>query len=162
VVVGYPAANHYLACTLSASLTYCRKVWGFVAFAEADDRSQADFRGRAKADPGNRKADALEGTLGPQSYARTAAMSGDAKAVRVMTPLFDDWKCFLFVLREIAGGEGGRPLSGLEAQKRAQAVLIKCGSSWPQRESERGPVLGQLKQQPVSSTHQIKRRGAAG
>jgi hypothetical protein len=89
-------------------------------------------------------------------------MSGDAKAVRVMTPLFDDWKCFLFVLREIAGGEGGRPLSGLEAQKRAQAVLIKCGSSWPQRESERGPVLGQLKQQPVSSTHQIKRRGAAG
>jgi hypothetical protein len=31
---------------------------------------------------------------------------------------FNDWKCFCFVLREIAIGENGRPLSGLEAPKR--------------------------------------------
>ena len=37
--------------------------------------------------------------------------------------LFDDWKRFCFVLREIASGEDGHPLPSLEAQKRAQAVL---------------------------------------
>jgi hypothetical protein len=40
---------------------------------------------------------------------------------------FSDWKRFCFVLREIASGDNGRPLSALEAQKRAQAVLIECG-----------------------------------
>jgi hypothetical protein len=40
---------------------------------------------------------------------------------------FNDWKRFCFVLREIASGLDGRPLSGLEAQQRAQAVLIECG-----------------------------------
>jgi hypothetical protein len=40
---------------------------------------------------------------------------------------FNDWKRFCFVLREIASGLNGRPLSGLEAQKYAQAVLIECG-----------------------------------
>ena len=40
---------------------------------------------------------------------------------------FNDWKRFCFVLREIASGVNGRPLSGLEAQKCAQAVLIECG-----------------------------------
>ena len=44
---------------------------------------------------------------------------------------FNDWKRFCFVLREIAGGENGRPLSGLEAQERAQAVLVECGYTWP-------------------------------
>jgi hypothetical protein len=45
-------------------------------------------------------------------------------------PCFDDWKRFCFVLREIARGDDGRPLSALEAQKRAQAVLIECGYTW--------------------------------
>jgi hypothetical protein len=40
---------------------------------------------------------------------------------------FNDWKRFCLVLREIASGENGRSLSGLEAQKRAQAVLTDCG-----------------------------------
>jgi hypothetical protein len=40
---------------------------------------------------------------------------------------FNEWKRFCFVLREIASGEDGRPLSGLDAQKRAQAVLVECG-----------------------------------
>jgi hypothetical protein len=50
-----------------------------------------------------------------------------------VTACFDDWKRFCFVLREIASGENGRPLSGAEAQKRAQAALIKCGYTWPGR-----------------------------
>ena len=45
----------------------------------------------------------------------------------VVTPCFEDWKRFCFVLREIASGEHGCPLSGLETQKRAQAVLAECG-----------------------------------
>jgi hypothetical protein len=48
-----------------------------------------------------------------------------------MTPLFDDWKRFYFVLREIAGGQGGRPMSGFDAQNRARAALIECGYAWP-------------------------------
>jgi hypothetical protein len=32
-------------------------------------------------------------------------------------PYFDDWKRFCFVLREIASGDNGCPLSALEAQK---------------------------------------------
>jgi len=48
-------------------------------------------------------------------------------------PCFDDWKRFFFVLREIASGENGSPLSALEAQKRAQAVLTECGYTWPGR-----------------------------
>jgi hypothetical protein len=48
-----------------------------------------------------------------------------------MTPCFNDWKRFCFVLREIASGENGRSLPGLEAQKRAQAVLVECGYTWP-------------------------------
>ena len=46
---------------------------------------------------------------------------------------FNDWKHFCFVLREIASGDNGRPLSGLEAQKRAQAVLAECGYTGPGR-----------------------------
>jgi hypothetical protein len=44
-----------------------------------------------------------------------------------MMPYFDDWKRFCFVLREIAAGVGGRPLSGVEAQERAQNVLAQAG-----------------------------------
>jgi hypothetical protein len=44
---------------------------------------------------------------------------------------FNDWKRFCFVLREIASGDTSRPLSGLAAQKRAQAALTECGYTWP-------------------------------
>jgi len=44
---------------------------------------------------------------------------------------FNDWKRFCFVLRKIASGNNGCTLSGLEAQKRAQAVLTECGYTWP-------------------------------
>ncbi len=47
-----------------------------------------------------------------------------------MTPCFDDWRRFCFVLRQIAKGENGRPLSGAEAQKRARVVLTECGYTW--------------------------------
>ena len=52
-------------------------------------------------------------------------------AVQIVTPCFDDWKRFCRVLREIASGENGRPLPSFQAQKRAQAVLIECGYTWP-------------------------------
>ena len=55
----------------------------------------------------------------------------DTKLTLSHIPLFDDWKRFCFVLREIAGGENGRPLPSFEAQKRAQAVLTECGYTWP-------------------------------
>jgi hypothetical protein len=48
-------------------------------------------------------------------------------------PCFDDWRRFCSVLREIASGDNGRPSSDLEAQKRAQAVRIECGYTWPGR-----------------------------
>ena len=44
---------------------------------------------------------------------------------------FGDWKRFCAVLREIASGDKGRALSGLEAQTLAQAVLAERGYSWP-------------------------------
>jgi hypothetical protein len=49
---------------------------------------------------------------------------------RVSDACFNDWKRFCFVLREIASGEKGSPLSGVEAQKRAQAILRECGYTW--------------------------------
>jgi hypothetical protein len=55
----------------------------------------------------------------------------DTKLTLSHIPLFDDWKRFCFVLREIASGENGRPLPSFEAQKRAQAVLTECGYTWP-------------------------------
>jgi hypothetical protein len=47
-----------------------------------------------------------------------------------VTPCFNDWKRFCFVLREIASGENGRPLPGFEAQRRAQAILTERGYAW--------------------------------
>jgi sugar diacid utilization regulator len=45
---------------------------------------------------------------------------------------FNDWKRFCFVLRQIARGDKNhRPLSGLEAQRQAQAALTECGYAWP-------------------------------
>jgi hypothetical protein len=50
-----------------------------------------------------------------------------------------------FVLREIASGENGNPLMALEAQRRAQAVLVECGYTWPGR-----PVPPE----PMATAHQ--------
>jgi hypothetical protein len=49
----------------------------------------------------------------------------------LVTPCFDDWKRFCAVLREIASGDNGRPLSSVEALKCAQAVLDERGYTWP-------------------------------
>jgi hypothetical protein len=54
---------------------------------------------------------------------------------------FNDWKRFCFVLREIASGEKGRPLPGVEAQMRAQAVLVECGYTWPGRAEMHKPIV---------------------
>jgi hypothetical protein len=59
---------------------------------------------------------------------------------------FNDWKRFCFVLREIARGEDGCPVSGLEAQKRAQAVLAECGYTWPGRAQVREPVVAPVQE----------------
>ena len=61
----------------------------------------------------------------------------DQKQVRlpgdsfVAIPCFNDWKRFCAALREIASGQEGSPLTALEAQRRARAVLVECGYSWP-------------------------------
>jgi hypothetical protein len=57
-----------------------------------------------------------------------------------MTPCFNDWKRFCFVLREIASGENGIPLTALEAQRRARAVLVECGYTWPGRAVAPEPI----------------------
>jgi hypothetical protein len=58
-----------------------------------------------------------------------------------MTPCFDDWKRFCFALREIASGKNGRPLTGFEAQKRAQIVLSECGYTWPRRDGRQNRTV---------------------
>jgi hypothetical protein len=58
---------------------------------------------------------------------------------------FNDWKRFCIVLREIASGKNGCPLSALEAQKQAQAVLVECGYKWPGRIQVRRPVVAPVK-----------------
>jgi len=52
---------------------------------------------------------------------------------------FNDWMRFCAVLREIASGDNGRALSGLEAQTRAKAVLAERGYSWPGHASQLPP-----------------------
>jgi hypothetical protein len=58
-----------------------------------------------------------------------------------VTSLFDDWKRFCFVLPEIASGENGRPLASFEAQKRAKAVLMECGYTWPGQTVAPEPIV---------------------
>jgi hypothetical protein len=60
---------------------------------------------------------------------------------RVGDACFNDWKRFCFVLREIASGEKGSPLSGVEAQKRAQATLSECGYTWPSSDRTCEPIV---------------------
>jgi hypothetical protein len=60
-----------------------------------------------------------------------------------MTYLFDDRKRSCLVLREIAGGaSSGQPLSGIEAQKRAQSVLAEAGYRWSGYRPEETPAGG--------------------
>ena len=61
---------------------------------------------------------------------------------------FDDWRRFCFVLREIANGTNGLPMSGDEAQRRARAILTECGYKWDWRakvDEQRDSVLAILK-----------------
>jgi hypothetical protein len=75
---------------------------------------------------------------------------------------FNDWKRFCFVLREIASGENGRPLSGLEAQKRAQAVLAECGYTWPGRVKVREPVVAPVQESLDTQVRLGARQSRAG
>jgi hypothetical protein len=50
-----------------------------------------------------------------------------------VTACFDDWRRFCFVLREIANGTNGLPMSGDEAQRRARAILTERGYAWDRR-----------------------------
>ena len=70
------------------------------------------------------------------SLKQNSSRVGGADKPVTDSTLFNDWKRFCFVLREIATGVRGRALSGLEAQKRAQDVLNQCGYSW-----QGGPVV---------------------
>ena len=94
---------------------------------------------------------------------RTAASTKSAPRVGIADkPIsdgacFNDWKCFCFVLRKIASGENGRPLSGLEAQKRAQAVLAECGYTWPGRVQVREPVVAPV-QESLDTQGQVDAR----
>jgi hypothetical protein len=86
----------------------------------------------------------VEVTIVPISE-RSAASKETPPVGRADKPVsdtcFNDWKRFCFVLREIAGGENGRALSGLEAQERAQAVLVECGYTWPGRAQMHEPIV---------------------
>ena len=75
---------------------------------------------------------------------------------------FNDWKCFCFVLRAIASGENGRPLSGLEAQKRAQAVLAECGYTWPGRVQVCEPVVAPVQESLDAQVRLDTRQSRAG
>jgi hypothetical protein len=75
---------------------------------------------------------------------------------------FNDWKRFCFVLREIASGENGCPLSALEAQKRAQAVLAECGYTWPGRVQVREPVVALVQENLRTQARVDARQSCAG
>ena len=82
------------------------------------------------------------------------------QAPHVVTPLFDDWKRFCAVLREIASGENGRPLSSSEAQEQAQAVLIECGYTWPGQTVAPEPIAAPDKpSEPENEVEKPPRKG---
>jgi hypothetical protein len=74
---------------------------------------------------------------------------------------FNDWKRFCFVLREIASGENGCPLSAVEAQKRAQAVLAECGYAWPGQIQVRRPVAAPVKSVGKAPSRSARRNDPA-
>jgi hypothetical protein len=69
--------------------------------------------------------------------------------------LFDDWKRFCFVLREIASGDNGRPLVSFDAQKRAQAVLIERGYTWPGQAAAPAPIA--VADIPIEIENEVER-----
>jgi hypothetical protein len=74
-----------------------------------------------------------------------------------MTPCFDDWKRFCFVLREIArGGDDGRPLPNFEAQRRAQAVLTECGYAWRRVMANGGDKIPEANESPDKATDSVE------
>jgi hypothetical protein len=74
------------------------------------------------------------------SFKQGSSRVGSADKPVASSTLFNDWKRFCFVLREVASGVSGCALSGLEAQNRAQEVLNECGYSWPGGTVVREPV----------------------
>jgi hypothetical protein len=81
---------------------------------------------------------------------------------QVSDTCFNDWKRFCFVLREIASGENGPPLGGLEAQKRAQAVLAECDYTWPGGVQVRGPVVAPVQESLDTQARVDARQSRAG
>jgi hypothetical protein len=91
---------------------------------------------------------------------RTAASTKSTP--QVSDTCFNDWKRFCFVLREIASGENGRPLGGLEAQKRVQAVLAECGYTWPGRVHALGPIVAPVRESLDTQARLDARQSRAG
>jgi hypothetical protein len=61
---------------------------------------------------------AISETAAPSKERTRLNGVGKKSQPAVDSACFDDRKRFCFVLREIARGDNGRPLSGLEAQQR--------------------------------------------
>jgi hypothetical protein len=77
----------------------------------------------------------------------------------LMLPYFKDWTHFCLVLREIAFGVDGFPLSGNEAQQRAQEALTGAGYGWSGYKPE-APKAIEPSLQGKEATGRIKRPGA--
>jgi hypothetical protein len=89
---------------------------------------------------------------------RSAASTKSAARVGITSePIggacFNDWKRFCFVLREIASGDNGRPLSGVDVQQRAQSVLSEYGYTWPVRAQVCAPVVAATAAPENPNTH---------
>ena len=82
--------------------------------------------------------------------ARSAWVSSHRQCT-VATPYFNDWKRFCAVLREIASGENGRPVSGVEAQKRAKSTHSNRISSNRGLGCRQTEFSGQLIESPAAS-----------
>jgi hypothetical protein len=81
-----------------------------------------------------------EGRLDVDTVGRRAVETGIFSGC-LMPPYFNDWKHFCLVLREIASGIDGYPLSGNEAQRRAQEALTGAGYRWPGSKPEAPEVV---------------------
>jgi hypothetical protein len=80
-----------------------------------------------------------------------------------MPPYFNDWKHFCLVLREIASGVDGFPLSGNEAQQRAQEALTSAGYGWSGYKPEAPEAVEPpLQGQRSGDAHKKPRRSVSG
>jgi hypothetical protein len=81
----------------------------------------------------NRLRAAVKQTNSKASIGAREARVQTGTADKRINACFDDWRRFCFVLREIANGANGPPMSGTEAQRRARAILTECGYAWDWR-----------------------------